>query len=685
MDLALLRNFGVAAHIDAGKTTVSERMLFHTGVERRAGAVDDGTAVLDWMAEERERGITISSAATRIPWRGHELNLIDTPGHVDFTVEVERCMRVLDGGILVLDAVVGVQAQSETVWRQMERHAVPAIAFVNKCDRAGADFLGAVATLETRLGVRGLPIQFPVLDTEGGVRCLIDLVGLRAWTFPPGAYGCDLVEVPLPDEVSDEVGVLRSDIIETLADDDEELLALVLEDEEPSVEQIRRSLRRAVIERRLVPVLAGAALRDIGVRPLLDAVVDYLPSPLDLPPAQATRIKTGETVSLAADPEGPPAAMAFKLHAGPHGDLTFVRVYSGTLVPGMTLHNSRTGKRERIARVLRIHADDHQSIDEACAGDIVGLTGLKSTGTGDTLCSEGQALSFEELQFPEPVITRVIEPEGGGDRDRLRAALEWLMHEDPTFHAREDDSGQWVVSGMGELHLEVVEHRLAGEFRLALRVGEPRVSYREAVMDSGQGEGVVDRLLGGSEVFARVRIAVTPNPEASAPEVHFALGAVESEAVQAVLEEALRQEMQVGPRFGFQLSGAKIEVLEASTREGRASDVAFSQGAVVAVRQALPSEGVRLEEPQVAFEIQTPAEYSSGIIADLNSRRAGLAEVESDGELRTIRGLVALSAMFGYSTAVRSLSQGRASFSMTPQGFRPVPESELEARGLLWH
>ena len=684
MDLARIRNFGVAAHIDAGKTTVSERMLFHSGVERRVGAVDDGTAVLDWMEEERERGITITSAATRLPWCDHDLNLIDTPGHVDFTVEVERCMRVLDGAILVIDAVVGVQAQSETVWRQMVRHHVPAICFVNKCDRPGADFLPAIETLEARLGAPGIPVQLPVFE-GGELVTIVDLLAERAWSFPRTEIGRDLVEVPVPESVREEVGVLRSELIDQLADEDETIMTIVIEDGIPPLEALKAALRQRVLNRTLVPVFCGAALRDFGVRPLLDAVVDYLPSPLDVPPVVGLRPKDSSELALPADPAGPPCALAFKLHSGPHGDLTFARIYSGTLTPGMTLLNPRTKKRERLARVLRIHADAHQSLDEALAGDIVAFTGLKQTGTGDTLCSEGQPLVLERLVFPEPVITRVIEPESGGDRDKLRVALERMAHEDPTFLAREEDSGQWLVGGMGELHLEVVEHRLASEFRLSVRAGQPRVAYRERVFATGEGRGEVERTIAGKDAHGRIDVRIDPTEGSSVPVVEFDDACELPEAFRDALAEALVQEAQVGPRFGYPMAGAAIRVLRSYAKEGRESEPAFVQAAVAALRQAMPADGVELEEPLMEFEIQSPAEFSSGIIADLNSRRAELSDVGAEGENRTIRGSVPLSAMFGYSTAVRSLSQGRASFSMSPAGFRAVPESELEGRGLVWH
>ncbi len=683
MDLSRLRNFGIAAHIDAGKTTVSERMLFHTGIERHAGAVDDGTAVLDWMLEERERGITISAAATRFPWREHALNLIDTPGHVDFTVEVERCMRVLDGAVLVLDGVVGVQAQSETVWRQMSRHGVPAIAFVNKCDRTGADFHGAVESLRTRLGVNPVPIQFPVLDPAGGIRCLIDLVESRAWSFPSRPGGCALVEVAVPEEAMDELGVLRSDMIDALAEVDDVILSRVVEDEAPTIPELRQALRRAVLESCMMPVLCGAALRDVGVRPLLDAVVDYLPSPLDVPAVEGVHPVEGHKVQRAADPEGPACALAFKLHSNHHGDLTFVRIYSGRIAAGGVLYNARTGQSERVEEVLRIHAEATESIDVAWAGDIVGLRGLVSTGTGDTLCSEDYLVALEPLEFPDPVISRVIELEHDADRDRLRTVLSWLLHEDPSLQAREDISGQWTLSGMGELHLEVIEHRLRTEFKLDIHAGKPRAAYRETLIRGGEARAEVDRALGGLTAHGVARVRVSPRDPAGPPRVSFAPGVLAAHDSPAGHRAALLQECQVGPRFGYPIWAAELEVLELSGGDSEESGVVESQALVAALRQALNPKSVRLEEPQMSLEIHTPAEYASGIIADLNSRKAQIQEVQAEGATRAIRGMVALYGVFGYSTDLRSLSQGRASFSLAPSGYRTVPESELVERGLL--
>jgi elongation factor G len=681
MDLALLRNFGVAAHIDAGKTTTSERMLFLSGVEHRPGGVDEGTTVLDWMSEERERGITITSAATTIPWRGHSLNLVDTPGHVDFTVEVERCMRVLDGAVLVLDGVAGVQAQSETVWKQIERHSVPCVAFVNKMDKPGADFANAVETIKERLGAAAVPLQVPLQEGEVVVG-VVDLLTRKGWRFPEGAR--EMVAALVPESTMEDVEVLRSELLDSLAEEDEALLEIVCDGGEPALEDLKRALRARVIERSLLPVFLGAAARGIGVQPVLDAVVDYLPSPLDMPPVEAERLKSGERVELACDPGGPLAALCFKLHAGPHGDLCFVRVYSGKLNAGTAVLNARTGKRERINRMVRIHADGGEDVKEAVAGDIVATVGPKSTGTGDTLCSEGWGVVLESVEFPDPVITRVVEPASADDRDKLRTGLERLAHEDPSLQVVEEEaSGQWMVSGMGELHLEVIEHRLRDEFRVNARVGQPRVAYREAVTKSHNGEASVDRTIGGKDVYARVALAVEP-VAAGEEGVSFDGACSLEERRQAALAEALRGEAGVGPRFGFPLDGVRVLVQSAVSRDGCESDAAYALAAVAALREALKGAGVVVQEPLMRFRIEAPSEFSSGVIADLNTRAAEIDAVVAHGERTHVEGCVPLSAMFGYATAVRSLSQGRADFSMEPAGYRAVGEGELEVRGLVW-
>jgi elongation factor G len=684
MDLARVRNLGIAAHIDAGKTTVSERILYDSGVAHRMGEVDEGTTVLDWMTEERERGITITAAAISLPWKDHRINLIDTPGHVDFTVEVERCMRVLDGAVLVLDAVMGVQAQSETVWRQMQRHRVPYLVFANKLDRPGADWLRCVGDLQKRLGVRSIPVQYP-LAGPSGVWGIVDLVTGLVWDFRGDARSVAPREIEWPAESRDEIGVLRAELFDVLSEQDEALIARLLEGATPSPAETRRALRKRVLARSLVPVLCGVALQNVGIQPLLDAVVDYLPSPLDLPPVEGTDPETAEPLLRSPRSDQPTAALAFKLQAQSHGELAFVRVYSGRIRPGDSLWNPRARRFEKIARVLRMHAESGEALEEAGPGEIVALTGLKGTATGDTLCPKDAPILLEAPRFPEPVLSLVIEPASSADRDKLRAALARLEHEDPTFRVREDaETGQWLISGMGELHLEVAQHRLKSDFHVPARVGKPRVAYRESATRTGAGRAEVERNLGGKEIYGCLELEVVPDPSLAVPAVEWGAGAAVPAPWRKSVAETLLLDAQVGPRFGFPLTRIRIVITGGRSDPRRDAEQGFVQAANQALREALEGAAVELLEPLMAFEIQTPAEFSSGIIADLNSRKAEVAEVQAEGFLRTIAGTVPLSKMFGYSTAVRSLSQGRAGFSMTPAGYRAVPEEELAARGLVW-
>jgi elongation factor G len=679
MALDRLRNIGIVAHIDAGKTTVTERMLHLCGVEHRVGRVDEGTATMDWMAEERERGITITSAATRVVWQGVAFNVIDTPGHVDFTVEVERCMRVLDGAVLVIDAVAGVQAQSETVWRQMARHQVPCVCFVNKCDKPGADVLAASATLQERLGARGVPVAYPVTES-GQVVGVVDLLRRQAWAFDPDGKRR---EIGIPEQIQDEVEVLRAELVDTLAEEDEALMEAVLEEREPSVDDLLAAMRARVVTGDLVPVLCGSALRGVGVQPLLDAVVDWLPSPLDRRSVEGFDPQGEPLPPRGPDPQGSLTTLAFKIHSSTFGDLTFVRVYAGTLTPGTKLWNPRTRTMERPGRVLRMHADHGEAVESAGPGEIVALVGLKNTGTGDTLCDRAEPILLEPPVFPEPVIALVVEPASSGDRDRLRAALARLGREDPSFRVTEDEgTGQWTIEGMGELHLEVVLHRLKDEFKVDARVGKPRVSYREAITGSGRASALVDRALGGKEVFGGLEVELSPRT--SGVVVEWAEGLDLPAAFAAAVEEALRGEALSGPRFGFPLVAAGITVVGVQRHKDKETETAFALAATLALREAMKQAPASLLEPRMSFDIQCPEEFSSGIIADLGARRAEVGQVVADGDLRTVTGTVALAQMFGYSTAVRSLSQGRASWSMTPAGFVEVPEAELEARGLTW-
>ena len=678
-----MRNFGIAAHIDAGKTTVSERMLFYSGVEHRMGEVHEGTAVMDWMDEERKRGITITAAATTLPWRDHTLNLIDTPGHVDFTVEVERSMRVLDGAVLVLNGVAGVQAQSETVFRQMTVHRVPYVVFVNQCDRPGADVLRAVEHLVERLAAPAVPVQLPI-GAEKDLRGVVDLLEQRAFEFPEEGEG-QPVEVEVPPALADDVGVLRAELVERLADVDEAICEAVLEDREPDPAELRAALRRSVLARTLVPVLCGAALRNIGIQPLMDAVVDYLPSPRDVPPVRGVDPNTREQLARPPEADEPTCALAFKLAADTHEDLTFVRIYSGAITPGQKLWNPRTKRMERVSRVLRMHAAERKALESAGPGEIVALTGCKLTATGDTLCDRAGNIVLERLEFPDPVITKVVEPASTADRDKLAAALARLAHEDPTFHVREDEeTGQWLIAGMGELHLEVVQHRLENEFRVSANVGRPRVAYREAVVSGASARATVDKVLGGKEIHGTVELTLEPAPDApSVGVVWEADGAIPGDFRDVVLQ-ALEDGAQSGPRFGFPLQGCRVLVVGGASVDGKDAELGFAQAAGAALRQALSDATVDLLEPVMSFEIETPAEFASGIIADLNANRAEIGDVGATEGARSITGVVPLFQMFGYSTSLRSLSQGRASFSMRPAGFRRVPDEELEARGLVW-
>jgi len=684
-----LRNLGIVAHIDAGKTTVTERILFYAGVEHRMGEVHEGTAVMDWMEEERRRGITITAAATSVPWRDCLINLIDTPGHVDFTIEVERSMRVLDGAILVLNAVAGVQAQSETVWRQMQAHHVKSLAFVNQVDRLGADFLRCVKDLEERLGAPAVPIQLPV-GSGRECRTIVDLVDARAITFPEEDNARVPVVGPVPSEVADEVGVLRAELIEALAEEDEAVMGAFLEEREPPAELLRAALRRRVLAGTLMPVLCGAALRNVGIQPLLEAIVDYLPAPEEVPPIRGLDAGTGQPVERPHDPDAPLCALAFKLSADPHEDLVYTRVYSGRIRPGQKVFNPRVKRMERVARVLRMHADARTPLEEAGPGQIVALTGCKLTVTGDTLCDHDHALFLERVRFPKPVVSRVVEPASTEDRDRLRAALERLAFEDPSFHVREkEDTGQWLIAGMGELHLEVKEHLLSELYRVSVHAGQPRVEYRETLRGRARGSGKVDRVLGGNRVVGAVELELEPlTPPAggagSAPAAEVAWEAecpVDAKA-RAAVEEALAAGIQTGPRMGYPLEPLRIRVLSCQAGDPP-TELGATLAATAALRQALAGADVLLLEPWMAFAIEAPAEFMSGILAELNSKRAQIGGLDVEAGLKRVHGRVPLAPMFGFASTLRSLSQGRADFSLQPAGHEEVPEAEVAARGLV--
>ncbi len=675
--LARLRNFGICAHIDAGKTTVSERILYYTGKEHAIGEVHDGSAKMDYMEEEQERGITITAAATTIAWGDHTLNLIDTPGHVDFTAEVERSLRVLDGAVVVFDGVHGVEAQSETVWLQADRYNVPRLCFINKMDRAGADFDASCASIKERLGATIAPLTVPVGfgDTFKGV---VDLIAMTFLRFE-GEQGSDVVTEAIPEDLADEMELRRGELLEALADHDDELMEVVLDGGELDAEQIHRVLRKAVLTASFFPILAGAALRNAGVQPLLDAVVRYLPSPIDVGAIQGVDPnQTSRERSVTPSRDEPLCALAFKIITDSHGDLVFARIYSGEIVQGKGVFNPRLGRHERAMRLLKMHANEREQVERAGPGEIVALVGLKLTATGDTLCEKTAPILLEHIEFPEPVISMAIEPKSAKDRARLDEVLARLSREDPTFRVQQDaETGQLIIAGMGELHLEVLKNRMVRDFRVDANVGKPRVSYRQTVAGSGSAAHTFERLVAGSEQVATVTVAVRAGASGSGIAIDVS---ADEASIPTAFRDAVREGIQFGAEGGLDLGYPVLDVVADATggkaHETDSTETAFQVAAGEAFQAACHAAGVVILEPIMAFEVTTPDEFVGPISSDLVRRRAVLAGEEMRGARRVLRGTVALSAMFGYSTTVRSLSQGRASYTMTPSGFAPVSEAD---------
>ncbi|HUR27069.1 MAG TPA: GTP-binding protein, partial [Planctomycetota bacterium] len=683
-ELALVRNFGVVAHIDAGKTTLCERMLVRTGVESRLGEVEEGTAVLDWMPEERERGISITAAATTLPWREHQLHLIDTPGHVDFTLEVERSLRVLDGAIVVFDVLAGVQAQSEAVWRQMRRHHAAAVAFVNKLDRPGADFLAALRGIAERLGVRCAPVTYPGF-VDGKLVLFADIV--RGFAYVTHRAGETPERIALPEAIAAEVGVLRAELAEMLAEEDEQVFQCVASDREPAAELLIAALRKRTLEGSLLPVACGSALHGIGVDAALDLVIDYLPSPVDRPPVRATTVTAGSPPSeirLVPRADQPLVLFAFKLQRLARRDLVFTRVIRGVVALGAELVVARTGAKQKVEGLFRPHADSLEQIEFARPGDIVAVLGLDAAATGDTLCEPGVVCALEPIEIPEPVLSLAIEPVHARDRDALREGLVRLVREDPSLALREDEtSGQWLLSGMGELHLEIALERLRSQTSLAVVRTAPRVAYREVPLRRASAKSRIVRTFGASTLVGATELAIEPAPEVAGVEIVFDERAPPLAAYQPAILATLSSLVAVGPKSGNPLSHARI-VLRDEKRDGESDSEAGVLQAVGSAWHELSEQlDVELHEPWMSFEVLTPSEYAGGVLGDLQSRGAALSEVQSEGLATRIRGLVPLCGMFGYASAVRSLSQGRAGFSMRPAGTRPVPESEWRSRGLV--
>ncbi len=674
--LRRLRNIGIIAHIDAGKTTTTERILYYTGKTYRMGNVDEGTTVTDWMVQERERGITIQSAAITSEWRGHQINLIDTPGHIDFTAEVQRSLRVLDGGVVVFDAVAGVEPQSETVWRQANRYRVPRICFVNKMDRVGANFWRTVDMIRDRLGASPLPIQLPI-GAEDLFVGMVDLITRKAWTFPD-LLGAHPQEVPVPPDMLDEVEANREYLVEKIAETDDDLATRYLEGESISEEELRAALRAATIRGALVPVLCGSALRTKGVQLLLDAIVDYLPSPLDIPPVRGLHMTTQQEEERPADPTAPTAALVFKIQTDPYmGRLAYVRVYSGTLQTGQMLLNSNRDRKERIGRLVQIYADKRMDIDMIKAGDIGAIVGVKQTFTGETLCDSSAPIVLESIEFPEPVISIAIEPKTKADQDKLVNALQRLAEEDPTFRVRVDDqTGQTLLSGMGELHLEVLVDRMQREFGVQAHIGRHQVSYRETITRKSLAEVRFVRQTGGRGQYAHVVVEFEPQPRGKGFEFVDKVvgGAVPKQFIPAV-EQGIRESLENGPLGGYPIVDVKATLLGGSFHEVDSSELAFKIAGSMALREGMEKGQPVLLEPVMRIEIVVPEASTGDVIGDLVARRGQVVglEMHSVG-MQAIKGLVPLAEMFGYATHLRSATQGRGTFTMEFDHYEPVPE-----------
>ncbi|NLG85520.1 MAG: elongation factor G [Firmicutes bacterium] len=667
------------AHIDAGKTTTTERILFYTGKVHRMGEVDEGSATMDWMIQEQERGITITSAATTCEWRGHQINIIDTPGHVDFTVEVERALRVLDGAIAVFCAVGGVEPQSETVWRQADRYGVPRIAFINKMDRVGADLFRAIQMMRDRLGTRPVLLQLPI-GREENFCGLVDLIEERAYYYLD-PLGTQVEGRPIPPEMAEDAAHYRELLLEAVAEQDEALLEKFLEGQKLTVEEIRAGLRRGTIAARITPVLCGSAFKNKGIQFLLDAVVDYLPSPVDLPPVVGSDPEKGTEIRRRPDDSEPFAALAFKVATDPYvGKLVFFRVYAGEVKAGTMVFNATKGKRERLSRILRMHANEREDVEVVRTGDIAAAVGLRETVTGDTLCAEKHPILLEAMTFPEPVIWIAIEPKTKADQDKLGLSLARLAEEDPTFKVRTDpETGQTIISGMGELHLEIIVDRLVREFKVEANVGRPQVAYRETIRQPARAQGKFVRQTGGRGQYGDVWLEIAPLPPGSGLVFKNEIvgGVVPREFIPAV-ETGVREASQNGPLAGFPVVDVEVRLVDGSYHEVDSSELAFKIAGSLAFREAVKLGAPVLLEPIMRVEIVTPEEYLGEILGDLNGRRGRIEGLEARPGTQVIRAMVPLAEMFGYATTIRSLSQGRATYDMHFGQYEEVPPSLTE-------
>jgi len=673
------RNIGIMAHIDAGKTTTTERILFYTGVSYKLGEVHDGTAVMDWMVQEQERGITITSAATTCFWNDYRINIIDTPGHVDFTAEVERSLRVLDGAVAVFDAVAGVEPQSETVWRQADKYRVPRMALVNKMDRVGADFERTVAMMKSRLGASPVVLQLP-WGKEDNFQGLIDLVEMKGIRYKDETLGADFEVVDIPDGYLDQAHKVREELVEAVAETDDELLEKYLSGEEVTNDEIRASLRQATVRNQLQPVLCGSAFKNKGVQPLLDAVVEYLPSPLDVPAIDGVVVGSNEPIVRKASDEEPFAGLVFKIMTDPFvGQLAYFRVYSGHIESGQSVLNVTSTKKERIGRLLKMHANKREEISEVWAGDIAAAVGLRGVTTGDTICDPKVPVLLESMTFPEPVIAVSIEPKTKADQEKLGLALGKLQQEDPTFRVHtEPDTGQTLISGMGELHLEIITDRLVREFNVGANIGKPQVAYKETITVEAEGEGRFVRQSGGRGQFGHAKIRLRPS---SGTELVFndqiRGGAIPREFIKPV-EQGIREAMETGPLAGFPMTGAEVDLYDGSFHDVDSSELAFKIAGSMAFQAATKKAKPALLEPVMAVEVVTPEEYMGEVIGDVTSRRGRVKHMEARGNAQVITCRVPLAEMFGYATDLRSATQGRATYSMQFDDYEQAPKNVSE-------
>ena len=674
--LVKTRNIGIMAHIDAGKTTTTERILYYTGVNHKIGEVHDGAATMDWMEQEQERGITITSAATTCHWKGYRVNIIDTPGHVDFTVEVERSLRVLDGSVAVFSAKDGVQTQSETVWRQADHYHVPRIAFINKMDTVGANFLHAVQTIDDRLHAKAIAMQLPI-GAESTFKGIIDLLEREAEIYDSDD-GKQFHKEPVSDDMKDIVEEYRDKIVEAAAEGDDDLMMKYLEGEEISIDEIKAALRKQVLACKLFPVFCGSAYKNKGIQMLLDAVIDYLPSPLDVPPVKGTDPKTGEEISRKASDKEPLAALAFKIMADPFvGKLAYFRVYSGIMEQGTYVLNSTKGKKERVGRLLQMHANHRKEIDVAYTGDIAAAVGFKDVTTGDTLCSEDQPIILEKMEFPDPVISVAVEPKTKADQEKMGIALQRLAEEDPTFRVHTDpESSQTIISGMGELHLEIIVDRMKREFHVECNVGKPQVAYRETIRKTVEAEGKFIRQTGGHGQYGHCWLRLEPMEAGKGFEfVNEVVGGVIPKEFIKPVQQGVESAMEDGVVAGYPMVDIKVAVYDGSYHDVDSSEAAFKIAGSMALKAAAKKANPVLLEPYMKVEVDVPEQYMGDVIGSLNSRRGRIEGMDTENGESRINGFVPLSEMFGYATTLRSSTQGRGTFTMTFDHYEDVPKA----------